>query len=199
MVRNRKCCHLQTLSSIPTETRPVSGFKRICGAVMWGLKTVAILYELFGLEKEAEEEFLENAAFATIGDVMPLLGENRSIVKLGIARLRSTDNIGMMALMRAADIEPESITSFTIGSVLGPMFNASGRLKDAKLGVDLLLSEDQNEAEQIANELYQLNVDRKEQTVDGTEKRPLNWQKSMILTLGTVLFLQEVNESVAVS
>ena len=170
-------------------------FKRICGAVVaW--KTVAILYELFGLEKEAEEEFLENAAFATIGDVMPLLGENRSIVKLGIARLRSTDNIGMMALMRAADIEPESITSFTIGFVLGPMFNASGRLKDAKLGVNLLLSEDQNEAEQIANELYQLNVDRKEQTVDGTEKA-LKLAEEYDSDRVLVLFLQEVNESVA--
>lgn len=170
-------------------------FKRICGAVVaW--KTVAILYELFGLEKAAEEEFLENAAFATIGDVMPLLGENRSIVKLGIARLRNTDNIGMMALMRAADIEPESITSFTIGFVLGPMFNASGRLKDAKLGVDLLLSEDQNEAEQMANELYQLNVDRKEQTVDGTEKA-LKLAEEYDSDRVLVLFLQEVNESVA--
>ena len=127
---------------------------------------------------------------------MPLLGENRSIVKLGIARLRNTDNIGMMALMRAADIEPESITSFTIGFVLGPMFNASGRLKDAKLGVDLLLSEDQNEAEQMANELYQLNVDRKEQTVDGTEKA-LKLAEEYDSDRVLVLFLQEVNESVA--
>ena len=170
-------------------------FKKICGAVVaW--KTVSVLYELFGLKKDAEEEFLENAAFATIGDVMPLQGENRSIVRLGIARLKNTDNIGMIALMRAADIEPESITSFTIGFVLGPMFNASGRLKDAKLGVDLLLSDSQQEAEQIANELYQLNVDRKEQTEEGT-KKALEMAEKYDSDKVLVLFLPEVNESVA--
>jgi single-stranded-DNA-specific exonuclease len=170
-------------------------FKKICGAVVaW--KTAIVLYELFGLDEDEKNRFMENAAFATIGDVMPLQEENRSIVRLGISKLKSTQNLGMKALMRAADVDAESITSFTIGFVLGPMFNASGRLKDARLGVDLLLSKDPDEAEQIANELYQLNVDRKEQTEQGTEKAlemSENYSDDKVL----VLFLPDVNESVA--
>ncbi len=73
-------------------------FKEICGAVVaW--KLVFVLYESFGIPEEEAKDFLENAAFATVGDVMPLVDENRSIVSLGLLALHKTENPGLRPLI----------------------------------------------------------------------------------------------------
>ncbi len=122
-----------------------------------------------GLTEKLIDDLLTFAGFATVGDVMDLDGENRILVKEGLKRLRTTNNQGMAALIRANELNQESVTSYHIGFVLGPCINASGRLDTAKRSLKLLLSETRAEAEKIAGELKELNDERKtltQQAVD---------------------------------
>lgn len=170
-------------------------FKEICGAVVaW--KLMMVLYNEMGADSEFVWDRLENAGFATVGDVMPLIKENRALVKMTLLALRKTKNIGMQELMEASSTNPDNLSSFSIGFVLGPMMNASGRLSDACLGVELLLSEDRNKAKDLAERLYHLNQERKHQTEIGTEaaiEKAKEYEDDKVL----VIFLPDVNESVA--
>ncbi len=172
-----------------------SKFKDICGAVVaW--KVCFVIYEEMGADDSFVWKRLENAGFATVGDVMPLVLENRSLVKLTLNRLRETENLGMRTLIRVAGIDRDKLSAFSIGFVLGPMMNASGRLSDATLGVELLLSEDEAEAERLATRLYELNQARKDQTEQGTTlalEAAAEYEDDKVL----VIYLPEVNESVA--
>lgn len=143
-------------------------FKDICGAVVaW--KVVQLLYEHFGFTRgEAIDEFIEAAAFATIGDIMPLIDENRSIVKLGIEKIKHTKITGLNALIEQSGIDRDNLSTYHIGYVLGPCFNASGRLDTATLGVELLLEDDPTEAVKRAAQLVTLNNERKQMTETGT-------------------------------
>ena len=170
-------------------------FKEICGAVVaW--KLMLVLYKEMGADSDFVWDRMENAGFATVGDVMPLVKENRALVKMTLLALRKTKNIGMQELMEASSTNPDNLSSFSIGFVLGPMMNASGRLSDACLGVELLLSEDRNKAKDLAERLYHLNQERKHQTEIGTEaaiEKAKEYEDDKVL----VIFLPDVNESVA--
>lgn len=170
-------------------------FKEICGAVVaW--KLMLVLYNEMGTDSDFVWDRMENAGFATVGDVMPLVKENRALVKMTLLALRKTKNIGMQELMEASSTNPDNLSSFSIGFVLGPMMNASGRLSDACLGVELLLSEDRNKAKDLAERLFHLNQERKHQTEIGTEaaiEKAKEYEVDKVL----VIFLPDVNESVA--
>lgn len=171
--------------------------KDLCGAaVAW--KVVCILYELEQIPREEAYEFLENVAFATVGDIMSLTGENRILVKEGIKRIRHTKNIGMKALITQCGLEISKIDAFHFGFVLGPCINASGRLDTAQKALELLLSSDEKEAAFLANELVVLNEERKEMTLRGVEEAKRlceteNYGKDLVI----VLYLPSVHESVA--
>lgn len=106
-------------------------FKELCGAaVAW--KVLQVLYEKMGFALEETYEFLENVAFATVGDVMDLTDENRILVKEGLNRIHRTKNPGMRALIFQNHLEPEQINAYHFGFVLGPCINASGRLDTQK-------------------------------------------------------------------
>lgn len=106
-------------------------YKMLCGAaIAW--KFIQVLYETCGIPVEEADEFLENAAFATVGDVVDLTGENRLIVRLGLEKLHHTKSPGMRALILQNNLRPEEVKSYHIGFVLGPCINASGRLDTAK-------------------------------------------------------------------
>ncbi len=144
-------------------------FHGLCGAAV-AYKLVLGLYQVFGKAKEeAEEEFLEIVAMATIGDVMDLQDENRIIVKEGLKRLRKTKNKGLRSLMAVCRIEPEMISSYHIGFIIGPCLNAGGRLDTAKRALALLQAEEKEEADNLAGELKALNESRKKMTADGVE------------------------------
>ena len=130
--------------------------KNICGAVV-AMKLVFALYEKYRLPEEEKEDFLEPAAIATVGDIMDLQGENRILVKEGLARLPFTKNKGLKALIRAIGLEDQKITSYDIGFRLGPCINASGRLDTAMRSLALLQSEDEEEAAKLAGDLKALN------------------------------------------
>jgi len=105
---------------------------------------------------------LDLVALATVADVAPLRGENRVFVRFGLKMLRETRNIGMRALLRASGLENRQLTAGRIGFILAPRLNAVGRLGHALRGVELLMSENEHEANAIARELEELNRHRQE-------------------------------------
>lgn len=172
-------------------------YKFLCGAaVAW--KVVCLLYENLGIGFEAAEDLLENVAFATVGDIMPLTGENRILVKEGLKRIHKTKNVGMRALIAQCGLEKEQIDAFHFGFVLGPCINASGRLDTAKRAIELFFAGNEAEAAVIANELVVLNAERKELTQEGVEAairfcEENHCEKDKVL----VIYLPEVHESIA--
>lgn len=108
------------------------------------------------------EHLLEFAAIGTIADLVPLKGENRLIVQKGLEKLKTTANVGLKALFKAAGVEQATMNEETIGFAIGPRINAAGRLDCADPAVQLLLTGDPFEAEMMAEEIEQLNKERKE-------------------------------------
>ncbi len=100
-------------------------------------------------------------ALATVADVVPLVGENRSLVRRGLAEIRRGQRPGMRALMEAAKCEPERLDEGDLGFRLAPRINAAGRLYRADAGVELFLTEDEKRAEAIAVELSRANSERR--------------------------------------
>lgn len=144
-------------------------FKKLCGAGV-AFKLVQVLYEMRGIEKTALYNLVQYAAIATVADVMDLEDENRIIVKYGLAQLANTDNLGLRALMNACKLNPEKISAYHIGFVIGPCFNAAGRLETVKIALELLMSSKTDIATKIAADLRDLNESRKEMTVKGFEQ-----------------------------
>lgn len=142
-------------------------FSLICGATV-ALKLIQALYRYYGIEKEIEE-FFEFAAIATVCDVVDLQGENRTLVQEGLKRLNNTKNIGLKQLIQVTGLEDKKIASYHLGFVLGPCFNASGRLETAKMGLELLLETDLIRAKQRATEVKMLNDIRKDMTEQGVQ------------------------------
>ncbi|MEC0225610.1 single-stranded-DNA-specific exonuclease RecJ [Paenibacillus alba] len=106
------------------------------------------------------EELLEFAALGTVADLMPLTGENRLIVKMGLQRMQDSAYAGFRALIGVSGIDNKEVTASHIGFSLAPRINASGRLEAADIAVKLLTTTDEQEAEQIAYELDMLNKER---------------------------------------
>ncbi len=106
--------------------------------------------------------FLDVVAVGTVADVVPLTDENRSLVAMGIGRLRSSPRPGLAALLEVADTAPSSVDASTIGFRLAPRLNAAGRLDDAAQAVDLLGAADRATALPLAQRLGQLNAERQE-------------------------------------
>ena len=172
-------------------------FKHLCGAAV-AYKVICCLYEAYGIPKEETEEFLEFAGFATVGDVMDLIGENRILVKEGLKRLNHTQNVGMASLIRACGLEEKEIKSYHIGFVLGPCINAGGRLDTAKRSLNLLLQKDRAKADVMAAELKTLNDERKDMTQTGAEEA-IEWIEKEGRSQDKVLvvYLPDCHESLA--
>lgn len=171
--------------------------KDLCGAaVAW--KVICILYERLDIAKEEAEAFLEHVAFATVGDIMSLTGENRILVKEGLRRIHHTQNIGLRALIAQCGIEPDQIAAYHFGYVLGPCINASGRLDTAKRALELLLSDSMDAAVVAANELVSLNAERKELTLAGVElAKRIYEEEGYAKDAVLVMYLPDVHESIA--
>ena len=104
---------------------------------------------------------LDLVALATVADVVPLVGENRSLVKKGLEEVRRARRPGMRALMQAAKCDPSRLDESDLGFRLGPRINAAGRLYRADAGVELFLTEDEARAAEIAVELNRANSERR--------------------------------------
>lgn len=112
-------------------------------------------------DSEALEKWLlDLVAIATVADMMPLLGENRTLVKHGLIVLGKTKNLGLKKLMEAAAINPEKVDTYTIGFQIAPRINAAGRMDHANTAYELLTTENVEEAITIAHELNRQNSER---------------------------------------
>ena len=172
-------------------------FKGLCGAAV-AYKFIEALYEVIGRDSKDMQYLIENAAVATIGDVMELKGENRIIVKEGLRRIKYTKNEGLRALIELNNVPLDRISPYHIGFVIGPCINASGRLETAKSALKLLNSKSEIEAKSLAEELINLNNIRKDMTekwveeaCDYIEASSLKNDKVM------VVYLPKCHESIA--
>jgi single-stranded-DNA-specific exonuclease len=138
-------------------------FKDICAAVVsWKLCQALNTFMSIGVDVS---KYLELAALGTVCDVMPLVDENRSIVKLGLERMTETQNIGIKSLLKVSDARLDNLDAYHLGFVLGPRLNASGRLESAMEAVRLLTTSSQAFAEELALKLNDLNNQRRELTI----------------------------------
>ena len=144
-------------------------FKGLCGAAV-AYKVIESLYKEKGKSLEEIEYLIQNVAIATIGDVMDLVGENRIFVKKGLRLLKTTENLGLKALMECNQIDKNRLSSYHIGFIIGPCINASGRLDTAKRALELLEAKTTRDAVRIAEDLKVLNDNRKELTEKGVEQ-----------------------------
>jgi single-stranded-DNA-specific exonuclease len=116
-----------------------------------------------------DRQYVELAAISTIADMVPLLGENRELVRLGLASLAESSRPGLQALMKVAGIEPKSVSSESIAFGLAPRINATGRLSDARLALDLLLTREEGTAMMLAEQIGALNKERQRITLEAEE------------------------------
>jgi single-stranded-DNA-specific exonuclease len=131
------------------------------------LAAVGVIYKLalalcdaFGVSRNMAHKQLDLVALATIADVAPLRGENRVLVRYGLKLLNDTTHPGLRALIRSSGLEGKALTAGRVGFVLAPRLNAAGRIGDAKLGLALLLADNESTANGIARELEELNQRR---------------------------------------
>ena len=180
----------------PKQPECMYPFQGICGAVVaW--KVLQLVQRGFGREDDWKQ-YLACAAIATVGDVMELREENRTITSLGLEQLRHTDHIGLLALIRQNGLQPEELRAYHIGYVIGPCINATGRLDTARRALELLLEKEPARATLLAQELVALNADRKALTakwfdaaVELVETQQL-WKQQVL-----VVCLPECHESLA--
>ena len=172
-------------------------FKGLCGAAV-AYKLMEALYEAMGKDSSDIDYLMEEVAFATVGDVMDLTGENRIFVRQGLEMLQSTSNLGLRALMECTGIDKKAVNTYHIGFVLGPCLNASGRLDTAKRALALLEAGAKQEADVLAGDLKALNDSRKEMTEEAVrqaaeqvEHTEAGRQKVL------VLYLPDCHESLA--
>jgi single-stranded-DNA-specific exonuclease len=121
----------------------------------------ALQTECEGLARGQEKWLLDLVAMGTVCDIVTLKDENRANVFWGLKVLQKTRRPGLKALMAVAGVEPQTISSRTLGFVLGPRLNAAGRMETAKLALDLFTTNDPEEALRLAYILQQLNQDRR--------------------------------------
>jgi single-stranded-DNA-specific exonuclease len=181
----------------PKQQDCIYPFKYLCGGGI-AFKFTQVLYEVLGLDENMALEYIEYAAIATICDVVDLIDENRIIAKNGLRMINVTKNIGLKALMKQTGLENKKISTYHIGFVIGPCINATGRLESAGLSVELLLSNDEEAAAELAKRLHALNVERQELTNNSVEEivnyiESNNMQKDKVL----VVFNRNVHESIA--
>jgi single-stranded-DNA-specific exonuclease len=158
----------------------------ICGYPCRDLCATAVAYKLAralltasGRDPAEADADLDLVALATVADCVPLAGENRRLVRDGLAALAVTRRPGLRALMRVAECDPSRVDARTLGFRLAPRINAAGRLHRADAGVELMLTEDPARADAIAAELDAANAERR-----FTEQRILFEAEAQVAKLG---------------
>lgn len=140
----------------------VNGYScpNLCGAgVAW--KLASALREAAGLPA-GDESDLDLVALATVADLVPLIGENRTLVKRGMAVARRATRPGLRALLKVSATQPAGLNESDLGFRLAPRVNAAGRLYRADAGVELFLTDDAERAAGIADELNRANQERRD-------------------------------------
>lgn len=163
--------------SVPPALAVINPKQKDCPYPFKDLAGVGVAYKLVQALKEQaspeqralpglqEENLLDLVAIGTVADMVPLIGENRMLVKTGLLRLNPPRRIGVQALLAAGPAKSEqAVTAMTIGFVIGPRLNAAGRLAHAQLAYDLLTTDDPSQAQTLAGELNRINAERQDMT-----------------------------------
>jgi len=143
----------------PQRADDTSGARALCGTGI-AFKLVQALVPALGLPPNLPYHLLDLVALATVADVVPLTGENRILVRHGLRLLVESRWPGLRALIEAAGLAGRELRAGHLGYVLGPRLNAVGRIGDAADGLRLLLSDEPEEAIELARRLEGLNVER---------------------------------------
>ena len=143
-------------------------FKDLCGAGV-AFKLMQALYMKLDGDFEYLFSLLEYVAMGTVCDIVSLTDENRIFVIEGLKRLNSTEKYAIKALLEEAGWKKE-ISEYTLGFIIGPLMNATGRLSTAKLAIELLMEEDIDKIHESARKLVELNNKRKSLTEEGISK-----------------------------
>ena len=191
----------------------------ICGAVTaW--KLIRYIYRLAGLPEDRWLEYIDFAAIATIGDIMPLKGENRIIVREGLKILNGgkvlytqqpeagqsvpgvragygTSNPGLRTLIEKLHLDDQQIGTYHIGFIIGPCINAGGRLESAESALQLFMTEDAEEAARLAEHLISLNEERKSMTEAGVSEGIRLVEEKYRDDRVLVVFIDGLHESLA--
>ena len=172
-------------------------FDKLCGAGV-AFKFIQSMYEAYDIDLSESIELLQYVAIATVCDVVDLIGENRIIVKEGLKIINNTNNIGLKALFKETGLENKEISVYSLGFVIGPSINASGRLEQATWALKMLLSNNEEEAHELAVKLNELNEERQELTRAGLEHAiEIVENNKMYEEKVLVVYLEEVHESIA--
>ncbi|MBD0338791.1 MAG: single-stranded-DNA-specific exonuclease RecJ [Thermoleophilia bacterium] len=166
-------------------------FPELCGTGV-----VRKLAEALGVDVSRH---LDLVALATIADVVPLVDENRALAAAGLLGLARTQKPGLQALMACAGVDPAAVDAGAVGFRLAPRINAAGRLGHPGIALDLLLTEDRDEARRLANELERLNRDRQgveERIVREAIARVEEWPEAQRRRRGYVLAGEDWHEGV---
>jgi single-stranded-DNA-specific exonuclease len=123
-------------------------------------KLAQALFTAAGRDPAELERELDVVALATVADLVPLWGENRTLVRSGLRALHGARRLGLRELMRVAGVDPQSANEQTLGFGLAPRINAAGRLYRADAGLELMLTDDEQRAREIARELDAVNSER---------------------------------------
>lgn len=143
-------------------------FDDLCGAGV-AFKLIQALYQRLDGDMEYLYGLLEYVAMGTVCDVVSLTDENRIFVREGLKRINNTEKLAIKALVEENSWNRE-VSAYTLGFIIGPCMNATGRLSTAKLAIDMLMEDDIEKIRTYAKKLVSLNNERKELTNIGLEK-----------------------------
>ncbi len=158
--------HHECKDTLPEAVAVVDSHRPDCRYPHRDLSGVGVAFKLAaalcGSQEEVLDKYADMVCLGTVADVMPLRGENRVIVSRGLESLRQTKRPGILALMKQAGCEKETLTASSVGYTLAPRINAAGRMGQIHLAVELFLTQDSQKAETLAKALCELNKQRQE-------------------------------------
>ena len=170
-------------------------FDDLCGAGV-SFKLIQGLYNKLDGDEYYLYSLLEYVAMGTVCDIVSLTDENRIFVIEGLKRLNETEKIGLKALLEESGWDKD-VDEYTLGFILGPLMNSTGRLKSAKLAIDLLIEEDIDKIYEMASDLVKLNNERKSLTETAYNKtleliKDNSYDKDDVI----VVYAPDINESI---
>ncbi len=170
-------------------------FDDLCGAGV-AYKLIEALFIKREVPEEEMQQFLEFVAVATICDIVSLTDENRIFAVKGLEKLNHSENLGMRALLRVNELSDVTVNEYHVGFKLGPCINACGRLESAVAAMELLTETDTEMAIAKATDLKDMNEERKNMTMEGTEQAE-QYIEQMDPMKVMVIYLEHCHESLA--
>ena len=190
------CDHHEQGPELPPATAVLDPKRKDCTYPFKELAGVGVTFKLaqglidrMGLDPSIVNRYIDLVAIGSSADIVPLIGENRMLTKFGLQRLNQTDNVGIQALLEATGLKGKTIGTGQVVFVLAPRMNAVGRMGDAKRAVQLLTTDNVQQARNIASILESENRKRKSvdeetfrQALEQVEKdHDVNYEKTLVL------------------